>query len=93
MTMNVDRTMHTINCCRQAIDIAKNAVFNRKPGWFSQITVRDGAKRGNYAYPQTYGLRPDGGRDEERGRVHQPSPIHHTTRKNQNVKRVLNKIF
>ncbi len=42
---------------------------------------------------QAYGLRPDVGRYEERGRVHQPDQAYHTTRDNSNIKRLSNEIF
>ncbi len=42
---------------------------------------------------QASGLRPDWGRNEERGRVHQPDQAYHTTRDNTNVKRMSNEIF
>ncbi len=42
---------------------------------------------------QASGLRPDVGRNEERGRVHQPDQAYHTTSDNTNVKRMTNEIF
>ncbi len=42
---------------------------------------------------QASGLRPDVGRNEERGRVHRPDQAYHTTRDNTNVKRMSNEIF
>ncbi len=42
---------------------------------------------------QASGLRPDVGRNEKRGRVHQPDQAYHTTPDNTNVKRLSNEIF
>ncbi len=83
---------YTKDCYRQVTNVAQ-VLFSKDNLKSSDRTVTSSAQRGNLAKLQAYGIRPDGGRNEERGRAHKPGQANYIPQDNTNLKRQSHKYF